>query len=419
MKIQIGLLAILVLFSVLVPTLVFAGTTGPSPIPNPPGFQISTTTLTLCKGTVNTVPIRVTNPGQGGATMEDVQLSIQGSKNVYSTGNGTLSAVNITGNSSKIIDLPVFVSLNTSSLISAGIAINYQYSTFYTDSETRNISFGIETCPSTLVVGVSPAILISDRIENVTFDLTNNGTAPLTYISMHASVPSADGTFLGIQPIEVSSIAAKSTKHVNESVFIYKNATQSFPINLTISYYNGTQLEQVSDNPIVLSSGIINITAASITLSPAAPTAGSIFSVSFVLTDIGTSGASAVTATPETTTGFTPYGSNSVFVGDMAVDSQTPVTLTLTTGSSLKSGNYTIPVKISYLNALRENLSTTLDVRVPVTAAASTFNALASGTTRYHRSSGSGFELLIIAVIVIIIIVLVFLYYRSKRRKTK
>ncbi len=350
------LLGLLLLFCMIAaPVTAFAATSGPSPIPPPPNFQLSTNVTTLCKGLVNNVPISIRTP-VGASTMQDVELSITSTRSAYTVGNGTVSAVNITANLTKTVNMPVFVSLNASSLISTGIAINYQYLTLYSDSEVRNISFGVETCPTPLTISILPKVLISGKIENITLNLTNNGKTALNYISMHASVPNMDGTFLGIQPIQVRTIAPRNSVNLGESVFIYSNASQSFPMNFSISLYNGTQIEQIAYNPIVLSSGIINITPSSVTISPQKPTAGGIFSISLVLTDVGTAGASTVTVTPLPTAGFEAYGSNSTFVGDMQADVQTPVTLTLTSLTSLKAGNYVIPVRINYLNNLRQNL---------------------------------------------------------------
>ena len=413
------LIGFLLLFWIIAaPAIAFAATSGPSPIPPPPNFQLSTNVTTLCKGMVNTVPISIRTPA-GASTMQNVELSIASTRSAYTVGNGTVSAVNVTANLTKKVNMQVFVSLNASSLISTGIAINYQYLTLYADSEVRNISFGVETCPTPLSISILPSVLTSGKIENVTLNLTNNGNTALNYISMHVSMPNTDGTFLGIQPIQVRTIAPRSSVNIGESVFIYRNASQSFPINFSISLYNGTTIEQIAYNPIVLSGGIINITPSSITLSPQKPSAGGIFSISFVLTDVGTAGASAVTVAALPTAGFEAYGSNSTFVGDMQADVQTPVTLTLTSTASLKAGNYVIPVRINYLNNLRQNLSTTVNVPVAIAGSASTFNALTGAARQYGSSRGYATLTIPILAILAIAFLLLFLRERGMHRLLK
>ena len=127
-----------------------------------------------------------------------------------------------------------------------------------------------------------------------------------------------------------------------------------------------------------------------------------------------TAGASAVTATPLPPSGITNYASNSTFVGDMAVDTQVPVTMTLRANASLKSGSYKIPVRINYLNNFRENLSTT--IIVPVTIGTLTMNAIRVGTGTYSgRYAGGSGIFSLIAVIVVLVILAVVVFFAWKR----
>ena len=417
-----NILGTLLLFAALAPLLAYAGTSGPSPVPPAPAFQLSTSLLTLCKGVVNSVPIAVSDPA-GSAPMTSLQLGLIASKNIYAIGNGTVNFANISTNSVSTLYMPIFVSLNTSPLISVGITVNYNYLVLYSDSETRNMSFEVESCPSPLSVQTSP-VVTSGRIEKLALNLTNVGSKPLSSISLKISLPTQDAAILTSQPVQVGALVPGARTQIGDSVFIYRNASQSFPLNVSVNMYNGTSPVQLLDTIPLLAQGIINLTPSSITLSPATPTAGSIFSVSFILTDVGTAGASAVTVTPMPPNGITSYGSNSVFVGDMAIDTQTPVTVTLRSSASAH-GAYQMPVMVSYLNSLRSNQNTT--VNVPVTIASSAaFNISragsgavtvgSSGTAVYHRSSAG---LLLPIVLLIVIIALAFLYVRERRRARK
>ena len=397
----------------------FAGTSGPSPIPPAPNFQLNTSIATLCRGVINTVPITITNTQNtaGSPVMKNVQLGVSSSKTLYVVGNGSVQTINININSSAVANVPIFVSLNASTLTTASISINYIYDTLYTDSEIRNISFGIETCPSVFTVSTAQDVITSGKIENMTLNLTNSGNASLSQVSLQASIPSIDGQVLTTQPVQIKSIAANSHVYTNMSVFVYKNATQSFPLNITASMYNGTRIVQVKQGLILLSSGIINITPSSTTLSPEKPTSGGIFSISLVLTDVGTAGASAVTATAMPPAGFSAFGADPVFVGDMQVDSQTPVTITLLTNASVKSGSYIIPVRINYLNNLRQNLSTMIEVPVIMSKSGSaTLGSTGTGSRTVTASQRSGGGAIVIGVLVIIVIALGVLLYKEKKK---
>jgi hypothetical protein len=410
-------LGILLLLSGLLPAIALAGTSGPSPIPPPPSFQITTSTLTLCRGVVNNVPETISNPGS--QPMTSLQLGLIASKNIYAIGNGTVNQATVPANGTTTLTLPIFVSLNTSSLVSLGISVNYNYFSLYSDSEVRNVSFGVETCPSPLLVETNSTVT-SGRIENITLNLTNVGRTLLSAVSLKMTMPSQDAAILTTQPLQIGTIAPGASRKVSEKVFMFRNASQTFPLNVSIQMYNGTSPVQLLDTMPLLSSGIINITPSSVTISPTSPTVGSIFSVSLILTDTGTAGASAVTATPLPPKGITSYGSNSVFIGDMSVDTQTPVTMTMQSNSSLKSGSYTIPIKINYLNNLRENINTT--ILVPVTiGAGSASNFTRTGVSGARYAGATGFMLLpiILVIVIIIVIALAFLYIRERKRARK
>ena len=411
--------ALLIAVLLAVPSLAFAGTNGPSPVPNPPNFQISTTTTTLCKGQLNYIPVTVTNKGSAvslDAQMQNVQLGITDTSYLHTLLNGSANAGTINNNTDASTYIPVFVSSNASTIINVEFNINYYYYLYYSDSETRNMSFGVRTCPSQLVVNVPSKELVSGEIQGLGLDLLNNGIIPLRNISVYISVPQVDGAVLVSQPTQINLIPANDYVALNESVYILRNASQTFPVNITIDFYNESMLGQVSNQETFLSSGVIDINPSSITVSPESPSPGSIFSASFVLTDVGTASASAVTATALPGTGISSFGSNFTFVGDMAVDSQTPVTLTLQASNKLADGNYTIPVKITYLNALRQSMNTLIYIPIQISA-----NASAANGTKYAVRSGAGKHGggLFVLLLIVIVVVLVVLLYRERRLRRK
>jgi acyl-coenzyme A thioesterase PaaI-like protein len=100
----------------------------------------------------------------------------------------------------------------------------------------------------------------------------------------------------------------------------------------------------------------------------------------------------------------------------MSVDNQVPVTMTLRSNTSLKAGKYTLPVRINYLNNLRENLSTT--ILVPITIA----SGVAFNTTRTGgpgRTTGGGIVSTVIDVIIVLAILAVAFWYARKKGMLK
>ena len=384
--------------------------------------------LTLCKGITNIVPVTVSNLDvQGGPIMQAVQLSLS-SRNIVETGNA-VDINNVTPKNSSVGYVPIFLDLNTSaSLITIQANINYNYYlSTYSDSEVKNLTFEVQSCPTPLLVNVSPSTLSSGQVNIVKFNFTNTGNTTLNDITAHAAVGGISNRsaveFLGGFPIEIASLPPQNTISINEK--IYENTSQIFPINVTVVFFNGTQVEQSLESFIILSTGTINLAPSSITVSPANVTPGGIFSVSFIVTDTGTIGASDAMATALLPNGFKPYGSNSVYIGSISTATETPISFTIIPNTSIKDGKYTISVNITYENNLRQNLSTTVNVSVDVGGTSFSANSIGSGTyTRTGgfsstRRSSENYDLYIAVGVVAVIILVAALFLWRRRRKAK
>jgi hypothetical protein len=410
----------------------FAGTSGPSPIPNPPAFSVTTNSLVFCRGETNYVPITVTDGGPAGASypsvgvsnltgtaMDQVELSVSPGKGILPEGIGTVYIGVIHANSSSTANIPLFVSSNASLITSIGVQIGYSYDVFYTDSETRNLTFEVVSCGSPLAISVNPKTVTSGEIQNLTINFTNAGNATLNNLYVHYSMPGVDGAVVGSTQAELGTLGPMMSDRLNVSIFVSRNASiESFPLNLTATFYKGDSLEQVSNSTSLIPIGSINLLSSGLTLSPTVVSPGGIISISFVLTDIGTSGASAVSVGAITPSGFSPFGSNPVYVGDIGADSQAPVTISLLTSNTLKPGSYAIPLKISYLNSLRQNITTTSMVNVSIISG-SPYSSAAGGAPAVRKGSSGILPLTILLALALACVSYLFFKERKRNRKHK
>jgi hypothetical protein len=434
MKLEIGLG--IIMLSMLV-GLSFAGLNGPAPIPAPPAFSIHTNLTTLCKGLTNFIPITVVNSGGstvgsgigpsnvtvvGGTTMTAIQLSIGGAdKTLLPEGNGTITVGSLGPHNSITAYMPVFVSNNATLLTTMEVGVSYYYLQLYGDTEVRNLTFEAETCGSPISVDVTPKTVSSGQIQNLSINMTNSGNTQLNAIYVHYDVPNLDGAIIGSTETEIRSLAPGATYHIRTSLFVSRNASiESFPFNVTATFYNSSNIEQVVNSTPLVPVGAISMQTSGVTLSPTITTPGGIFSISFILTDIGTSGASAVTVDALPDGNFSAFGTNPVYVGDISADQQAPVTVTLTTNSLAKDGTYSVPLKINYLNSLRQNVTQDMNVSVIVGSGLSS-----SGTGALNSSKGVTYKLgsslgglLLIIFLLVIIGALGYLYY-GERTKNK
>ena len=429
-RISIGIISIVLIAAMMGLGITYGGTSGPSPIPPAPNFQVYSNVSILCAGYTNIVPVTIKNQGNPYLpAMQDVQIGLSNADTLQ-IGN-SIEIPNIPVNTTSTVDIPLFVSASAGPIISVQVPITYNFLTLYSDNETRMISFGVRQCSQALSVNVTPTTFQVNQVDNITVTLMNLGNQTLRNISITAISPNTNRNgirnvttevqFFGNQPVQIGSIGPGNTLTLEESMF--ENASgNTFPLNLSIMYYNGKYPEQKQANFLMLSSGAINMDTTSITTTPTNVTAGEIFSISFILTDIGTEGATAVTATPVFPAGFKTYGSsNSTFIGDIATDTQTPVTITLMSDAGVQSGVHQIPVKISYLNNLRQNLTTIIDVPVTIIGGstsgsypyATSANGINTQRIAFRRNNDS---LYVEAILVVIIIGLGFLYFRARKR---
>ena len=269
MKAGIRILALFAILTALAGTMAFATTSGPTPIPPAPNFQINTTMNILCKGVTNNIPVTITNYGNSyNPVMESVQVSVSGT-GLEDVGP-SIDIANVVN--SVTIDIPVFVSQSTpATLTVAQVPINYNYLTYYSDSETRTLTFEVESCPSQLVMNVSPTVFVTGLVNNVTFSFTNTGNTTLRNISATMQAISKDVAqevqFLGAQPIRIVSLAPGSTVRVNQT--LYENVSRTFTINMTANLFNGSKPEEILNSFTVFSEGTIDMVPSSITVSPA------------------------------------------------------------------------------------------------------------------------------------------------------
>ncbi len=407
-----------------------AGTSGPSPIPNPPAFSITSNALVLCRGETNYVPITVTDGGPAGASypsigvsnltgtaMDQIELSVSAAKGILPESTGTIYIGIIRANSSSTTSLPLFVSSNASLITTIGMQIVYSYDVFYTDSETRNLTFEVVSCGSPLSVSVNPKTVTSGEIQNLSINFTNTGNTTLNDLYVHYSMPAIDGAVVGSTQAELGSLGVGKSDRLNISMFVSRNASiESFPFNLSATFYNMNSLEQVSNSTSLIPIGSIDLSLSGLTLSPAIVLPSSIVSISFVLTDIGTSGASAVSVGAVAPPGFTAFGSNPVYVGDISADSQSPVTISLELSNTVKPGTYSVPLRINYLNSLRQNITSTSNVVVTV-GSGGTFTAGGKeAAVRASASGGSSALAVITAILAIALISMSYLFIKERKR---
>ncbi|MCL5430589.1 MAG: hypothetical protein M1504_03910 [Candidatus Marsarchaeota archaeon] len=404
-----------------------AGVVNVSSAPPPPNFNITTNITNVCKGMENYVPVTIYNDGDPaiinpgspnalGPAMVNIVLTALNTKNEYYTSNYTITIGQIGPSQNVTRNLQWFVPQNTSTTATLDVGLKYYFDTFYEDSEARNLSFSADSCQLPLVLNMSPKILASGDIENLSIILHNTGASTLNTITVTASAPTSDMAQITTTPMQLQSLAPGASAVINDLVYVPKNASLSFPLNITADFYDNGTFEQAASYKEALAQGTIDLAASSVTVSPTTTSAGGIFSISFVLTDTGNSGASSISVYSKPTKDFSVFGTNSTFVGSLSAEGQSPVTLTFVVQNDTKPGQYDVPIVVNYLDNFRDNLSETITVPVTVAAAGKLAGAAAGPVTKVGTYyGGGGILFLLILVLIVVVVVFAYLYYKEKR----
>ncbi len=382
----------------------------------------------IIAGEINNVTVQVMNSGSG--YVDDFITSVPSS-----------SSLNILGQPSEIVSLPPYSTRNVTMQIyippsSSGGTVPLSLKSYYTNPYGYNTSANytldlyavspsqgtVSALLSPLTLNITPTTIVPGQITMLTFSFTNRGNATLNNLSVQTpTLGSERGTqFVGYTPIKIDYIKPHSTVNITEN--IYTNSTTILPLNVTVKFLNGTRLEQVVENISLLSGGIIYLAPSSISTIPATVSPGGIFSVSFIITDTGTTGISNASASAVLPLGFSSYGTTSSdYVGSIQTETPTPFSLTLKTNESLKSGIYTIPVKVNYLGNFRQSLSTTVNVSVVVAESAlqTPYNSsLVIRSSATNSKKHSSLYVLIGTLVLVLAAIFTILYRRRRRLKS-
>ena len=246
------------------------------------------------------------------------------------------------------------------------ISITYYDATGSLRSESRDIYLIIFMRPlvSPISLDIEPHILVAGKINNATLYVKNVGKDDIENLQIAISIIGGQVSLMGSSVDQVPRLSTGATMEVPLQIYVPPAASSSATIQVDLSYYIEGTLFRETRGIGVVSKGIIDIEVTDFTIIPDRPSPGQIFSITVTLTNQGTITASAVTATPIATPNIRVFGSRSVFIGDMQVNSPSTFTITLITSNSTPPGRYEIPIQITYYDNLRTLY--TINISIPV-----------------------------------------------------
>lgn len=232
-------------------------------------------------------------------------------------------------------------------------------------TETRDL-FLIAVIPpvaSLIELSLEPQILVTGIINNATLHIRNTGSQEIDNVTISIGA-SGQLSIIGSSSFQLKRLAPDEGAEIPLSIYIPATASPTASLQVGLGYYISGTFYQDTVMLGVISRGIIELRVTDYTVIPEIPSPGQVFSVTVTLTNQGTITASAVTATPQQVPGFRIFGSRSVFIGDMQVNSPTTFTITLIALNTTSPGRYEIPVQLTYYDNLRT--LNTINISIPV-----------------------------------------------------
>lgn len=358
----------------------------------------------LNAGQVNTILLNLSNHGSGSAYQ--VIPSISTSQGVALLNQlPKLSRLNAQATVTMNIDAFIPATLSSYSM---PLTVTYKDAYLNSRSLTTSVGFVVQTINSIISVNVTPTTLVAGKVNNLTITVANNGAAPLTGLSITFGFPSSQVTWLQPTMVQEQTLDPGHNLTFTATVYDPPLTITSTSLQITMKYYDSIGvLTQDIRNIGMLSQGFIELKTTDYSTIPQQPSPGQIFSLTATVTNVGTITASAMTAVASLPQGFTTFGFQSLFIGDVPVNTPTTFTLSLLVSNGTKEGTYQIPVSLTYLDNLRKPSLVTFSF--PVTIVKGSTNA---GST---PSQGSPLILRIVELVLVGSVVFVVGFFLGRR----
>lgn len=211
------------------------------PLKGKVNIQFTTSAPTLSAGTVNSVPLVVTNTGTGNAT--NIDLAVSAASSLLSA--ATVSVLNtppeistLAANSSMSTNLSIYApqSLAGSTF---SLSITGTYSDAYGNAHAVAASVGLyvqSALSQPVTINAGPTQLVPGSVNNITISVANAGQRALPVVQLNVVVPPSV-SLLKQFPVTISNLAAGATAQVVMPVFV-SSSLSGTPVTIaaTVTY---------------------------------------------------------------------------------------------------------------------------------------------------------------------------------------
>jgi hypothetical protein len=253
-------------------------------------------------------------------------------------------------------------------------SIQMQLSLSYLDerleahSEVYTLTLPVKEYSSPLLITTNSSSLIAGSVNTPAISISNVGSQDLSSVEVNIS------SSLGILSIMAGSerwffqaIPSGGSVVVKPKVFASLASTDSLQsLTLTLSYFDHLgNWRKESRNLVFLVQGSIKISFQSVQASPSTTQAGGNFTVTGNLINKGSREAYYATVSIKPNVNFQ---SGSQYIGDIAVDTPIPFSLTVSSSRAIRNGTYPLTLVVDYEDSYGVKHSEEYTLQITITA---------------------------------------------------
>ncbi|MDD1775894.1 MAG: hypothetical protein LUP94_00905 [Candidatus Methanomethylicus sp.] len=340
----------------------------------------------LTSGQINQLSLTITNIGDAEADAVTASITLPGAGSsspltlIESDGKWIFGSIGI--NQSVIIPVSIFASPS-----SAGSVYQIPVALAYSDyikskQDTRYLSLGVPftNAPAANIdVSLSAQDLRAGFTNNLTLIIRNVGTSTAESPTIALTLPGSQSTsspyiLIGSDGIwQIEDIEPGHEVSIPLSIFVTPAAASTgstFSITTTYTDLQYKSKQQISTVGVLVR-GAVDLVVLDSSTFPQTVVPGSPFSFAITLINLGTTTAQSVRVTPSGTDGITPFSEGAIFLGDLAVNVPSSLTISYMAGN-VTNGTYSISFNYTYKNALGQQITDSLATTMKLTVGTST-----------------------------------------------
>jgi len=379
-------------------------------------LELSINPTKIISDSNNTMYLTVSNIGE--VDLHNIIIRLQPQNKLMINGPTIFYIDNLKANSTKIIGINVFSGSVSSMELNKIVASTEYYDPYGNKySEIRYLYIIVTPHPPILspIIYSNIGELAIGKVNNITVFIENPSDHLMNNVLIDLT-PSQNIKILETDKNYFLSIPPKSKTELHIKLYVppsIAGVTTQITVKLEYLDSDANVIDTISKPIYFLLRGFILLKLTSTTVIPERPEIGKPFSITVTITNLGTSIAYAASASPildGLPVGI--FGSQSIFIGNIEVNTPTIFTVNLFLKNTTKT-NIKIPIEITYMDNLRTEHSIIFNVPVSISG-----TNIHKTSLKHNTTLNNNLDLYMMILVPFAAVILLY-YVFTRRRKLR